>query len=107
MNLLTAHAMLARREDRSIAPLTALVQGPDGPLDAWPAVCVALADLSGQLVDAKTEDDLVAAVRHGYSLLECDVLTKEAVKSLSLEVLGDLIRWGGNLERRAGAWAWN
>ena len=49
---------------------TGIVGGPIGDTELSPAVCTALATLSGMLGNCEDDDSLDDAVRHGLSLLE-------------------------------------
>lgn len=71
MDILEAHGKLAlveRDERDQLLPDAGQVMTPEGPVDIWPAVATALAELSGGLSDAATDADLAAAVQHGLSL---------------------------------------
>ena len=78
----------AEREE--LCPFAARV----GTLIRWSPVAAALADLSGWLEDAADDADLIEAVRHGHSLLNCGIIGMDEVTAAAEAIFGDAQREG-------------
>ncbi len=104
MDTLTAHGKLALRTD-----LDELLPGDfaRSGCDYKPAFATALARLSGGLDDATTDDELADAVRHGLSLVSCEVIPGDDLTAVANEVVEEIRQWGewidGQLNRMAEA----
>jgi hypothetical protein len=86
MTRLQAHGMFGLMTDREFFP--DLATDPH-----FPAVATALAELSGLLGDAKSDDDLREAAAHGVSLYESGVLEGDEIADTASEVIHDVMRW--------------
>lgn len=100
MKAVTAHGRLAVRQNRDILPIEVEVDG----VDIWPAYAVAFAELSGMLEGAVDDADLDAAIQHGKSLLEAEVISRAMLDREANRVIDLVVKWG---ERHARAAANN
>jgi hypothetical protein len=80
MDVLHAHELFARREDRSALDVVdgVFIQAPDGSdVDCWPAGATAAVMLAGMLDDAKTEKDLDEGLAHFDYLYRDGIVSRD------------------------------
>jgi hypothetical protein len=111
MEPLEAHGrlMLRSQADRETLLPYHIRLDPEGDaaaVDGWPAMATALADVSGWLEDATTDEELDEAVRHGLTLAEGGVVTVEHVMDRMLGTIAAVVAWGQQAEAELEGGAW-
>jgi|GEM_PF-4454282 len=94
MDILTAHEMLAKRQDRSALDCDVSLNCPLGPCDAWPAAATAAVALSGCLEDAATDADLDEGLAHFQYLWTDGIVTQEQWDAEMIAVIDAVMEWG-------------
>lgn len=69
-------------------------------VDAWPALAVALASLSGWLEEAEDEAALLVAVDHGCSLALGGIFSLGDVRREVFQVVAEIMSFGAQAEGR-------
>jgi hypothetical protein len=99
MNRVDAHGCFVAMQTRGDVS-----RWPDdfrGLLDG-PIAMTALAEVSGQFGDAKTEADLLDAAAHGDSLLSAGVVTVAEWIEATKACARDMLAWGDRIEGQLG-----
>lgn len=86
MTRLEAHGRFVLMTDRGF--LTGWANDPH-----FPAIATALAECSGWLDDATTDDDLREAAAHGQSLYATGVIEGDLVADVANDVIRDVMEW--------------
>jgi hypothetical protein len=89
MKTFEAHTMFSIRPDGGHNLLH-----PECDYEIAPAMCTALASLSGQLDSCKGQIDLDDAVRHGIYLLSENIVSQEMLHVELQSVLEEVAQWG-------------
>ena len=89
MTTFDAHASFCIRPDGGLSLLT---DGCDE--ETAPLFCTALASLSGQLSDAKSQEDLNGAVSHAFTLLSIGTVDQNDLHREVQAVLNEVCEFG-------------
>ena len=88
MTRLEAHGWFAVMGDRSFVADAELLEDP-----CFPAIATALADASGWLDDATSDDDLRAAAVQGAALCAGGVVEGEEIADAANDVIREVMEW--------------
>lgn len=99
MTTLQAHELLAELHHRDPERLQAMLPCDCEPriigdIDTSVTLLAAACELSGQLEDAETLEDLEAAAEHFASLFNAEVISLTEWNCRALEIIGELVSWG-------------
>lgn len=95
MDIITAHGMIAARQDcgRSLLPEEIEVEAVDG-LEPYAVLATAAISLSGMLEDAATDTNLDEAAEHGRTCLNAGIFTLEQLSDEAHEVIRQVVEFG-------------